>query len=109
MSEVYAARRARLHDQCTAAGSAAALVSRPANVRYLCGAVPPGAVLLLGPVQDVLVATEVPSAPPLSAGPPRSDEPRLLVVPGADGDPAVAAADLAAAGGGRAAAVAGGG
>lgn len=103
MSEVYAARRARLHDQCTAAGSAAALVSRPANVRYLCGAVPPGAVLLLGPVQDVVVATEVPSAPPLSpylsSGPTRSEEPRLLVMPGADGDPAVAAADLAAADG----------
>ncbi|MEV6127525.1 M24 family metallopeptidase [Streptomyces violaceusniger] len=103
MSEVYAVRRARLHDQCTAAGSAAALVSRPANVRYLCGAVPPGAVLLLGPVQDVLVATEAPSAPPLSpspsSGPTRSGEPRLLVMPGADGDPVVAAADLAAADG----------
>ncbi len=105
MSEVYAARRARLHDQCTAAGSAAALVSRPANVRYLCGAVPPGAVLLLGPVQDVLVAAEVPSAPPLPSAPPRAEEPRLLVLPGAEGDPAAAAADLAAADGAESLAV----
>ncbi|WAP59387.1 M24 family metallopeptidase [Streptomyces sp. S465] len=100
MSEVYAARRARLRDQCTAAGSAAAVVSRPANVRYLCGEVPPGAVLLLGPVQDVLVAADVPFTSPLpSSLPPRPEEPRLLVLPGADRDPAVAAADLAAADG----------
>ncbi|WP_448331068.1 M24 family metallopeptidase [Streptomyces sp. DSM 41534] len=111
MSEVYAARRARLRDQCAAAGSAAALVSRPANVRYLCGAVPPGAVLLLGPVQDVMVAAEVPATPPLSppapppSGTPRAEEPRLLVLPGADGDPVVAAADLAAADGAESLAV----
>lgn len=97
MSEVYAARRARLHDQCAAAGSAAALVSRPANVRYLCGAAPPGAVLLLGPAQDVLVASETPS---WGVGPgSHPDDLRLLVLPGPDGDPAMAAADLAAADG----------
>ena len=61
MSQVYAARRARLHDQYAAAGSEAALVSRPANVRYLCGDAPPGATLLLGPVQDVLVSPEASS------------------------------------------------
>ena len=51
MSSVYADRRARLRGQY-AAGSAAALVSRPANVRYLAGGAPPGAVLLLGAEGD---------------------------------------------------------
>ena len=40
MSEVYAVRRGLLRDRCAAAGSAAALVSRPANVRYLAGGAP---------------------------------------------------------------------
>ncbi|WP_306330527.1 aminopeptidase P family N-terminal domain-containing protein, partial [Streptomyces venezuelae] len=52
MSEVYADRRVRLRDRCAAAGSSAALVSRPANVRYLAGGSPPGAVLLVGPEPD---------------------------------------------------------
>ncbi|MDX3060571.1 peptidase M24 family protein, partial [Streptomyces sp. NE06-03E] len=55
MSEVYAVRRGLLRDRYAAAGSAAALVSRPANVRYLAGGAPPGAVLLLGPGEDVLL------------------------------------------------------
>ncbi|WP_259446950.1 aminopeptidase P family N-terminal domain-containing protein, partial [Streptomyces geysiriensis] len=42
MSQVYAARRTRLRERCNAGGSAAALVSRPANVRYLAGAAPEG-------------------------------------------------------------------
>ena len=54
MSEVYAARRTRLRERCHAGGSATALVSRPANVRYLAGAAPRGAVLLLGRSEDVL-------------------------------------------------------
>ena len=49
MSEVHAARRERLRDRCAAAGAAAALVSRPANVRYLTGCAPADAVLLVGP------------------------------------------------------------
>lgn len=55
MSELYAARRTRLRDRCAATGSAAALISRPANVRYLAGCAPPGAALLLGPSDDVLL------------------------------------------------------
>lgn len=42
MSEVYADRRVRLRDRCAAAGAPAALVSRPANVRYLAGGSPSG-------------------------------------------------------------------
>ncbi|QKV91590.1 M24 family metallopeptidase [Streptomyces sp. NA02950] len=106
MSEVYAVRRARLRDQCATAGSGAALVSRPANVRYLCGVAPPGAVLLLGPAQDVLVASETPASPTWGLGSPSHPEDlRLLMLPGPDGDPAVAAADLAAADGAESLAV----
>ncbi|MGW1023538.1 aminopeptidase P family protein [Streptomyces sp. NPDC002577] len=94
MSEVYAARRERLRERCAAGGSAAALVSRPANVRYLAGAAPHGAVLLLGRDTDVLLY-----AGPL-AGRPEDERPDealpTQVLPGTDGDPAVAAADLAA-------------
>ncbi|MGW0736569.1 aminopeptidase P family protein [Streptomyces sp. NPDC002851] len=102
MSEVYAARRDRLREQCTAGGSAAAVVSRPANVRYLAGAAPRDAVLLLGPGEDVLLCVGSPGSPP---GVPPSGRPAegrldasLLVqeLPGPGGDPAVAAADLAA-------------
>ncbi|MEW2548686.1 M24 family metallopeptidase [Streptomyces sp. NPDC047002] len=61
MSEVYAARRARLRDRYGAAGSAAALVCGPANVRYLAGGAPPGASLLLGPEgDDVLLCPPAP-------------------------------------------------
>ncbi|CAM5616467.1 Aminopeptidase P family protein OS=Streptomyces tendae OX=1932 GN=GUR47_32910 PE=4 SV=1 [Streptomyces tendae] len=70
MSEVYAARRTRLRERCNAGGSAAALVSRPANVRYLAGVAPHGAVLLLGRTEDVLVC----------AGPP-DDRPHARAVP----------------------------
>ena len=65
MSEVYAARRDRLRDRCAAAGSAAALISRPANVRYLTGCAPPGAALLLGPPRTCC------SADPAERGPRR--------------------------------------
>ncbi|WP_037860004.1 aminopeptidase P family protein [Streptomyces sp. NRRL S-340] len=93
MSEVYAARRTRLRERCNAGGSAAALVTRPANVRYLAGAAPHGAVLLLGKREDLLVC---PSAPDDRPGEGRPDETlgvRILPRPG--GDAAVAAADLA--------------
>ncbi len=60
MSEVYAVRRTRLRERCNASGSTAALVSRPANVRYLSGAAPENAVLLLGRTEDVLVCAEPP-------------------------------------------------
>ncbi|GAA3369218.1 aminopeptidase P family protein [Streptomyces sannanensis] len=94
MSEVYAARRGRLRDRYAAAGTAAALVTRPANVRYLTGAVPPGAALLLGPQEDVLLCSHAPTGEPAEG---RLDEDlRVTVLPTPGGDPAVAAADLAA-------------
>ncbi|MFF8101664.1 aminopeptidase P family protein [Streptomyces sp. NPDC016640] len=95
MSEVYAVRRTRLRECCSAGGGAAALVSRPANVRYLAGPAPEGAVLLLGRTEDLLVCP----GPPDDRSPQgRPDETlRLHVVPGLSGDPAVEAARLAAA------------
>ncbi|GEC04634.1 peptidase [Streptomyces spinoverrucosus] len=95
MSEVYATRRTRLRERCNAAGSAAALVSRPANVRYLAGAAPHGAVLLLGKREDLLVCAGPPDDRPTEG---RPDETlRLHTLPSPGGDPAVAAADLATA------------
>ncbi|MFF8596415.1 aminopeptidase P family protein [Streptomyces sp. NPDC015220] len=92
MSEVYAARRTRLRERCNAGGSAAALVTRPANVRYLAGAAPHGAVLLLGRREDLLVCQDPPEDRP---GEGRPDENlRVRVLPQA-GDPAVAAGGLA--------------
>lgn len=93
MSEVYATRRATLRDRCQAGGSQAALVTRPANVRYLAGAAPKRAVLLIGRTEDVLVCTDPPDDRPAEA---RLDESlRVHKLPGPGGDPAVAAADLA--------------
>ncbi|WP_405994550.1 aminopeptidase P family protein [Streptomyces sp. NBC_00986] len=103
MSEVYAARRARLRERAQAVGSQSALVTRPANVRYLAGPAPQGTVLLLGRRDDTLVCVS-----PLEERPPegRPDEAlRIHTLPGADGDPAVAAADLAAAHGAESMAV----
>lgn len=94
MSEVHAARRTHLRDRSTATGSTAALVTRPANVRYLCGDAPAGATLLLGPAQDVLVAPGTQSWDLADHRP--SDDLRVLMVAEPDGDPAVVAADLAA-------------
>ncbi|MGW7088063.1 aminopeptidase P family protein [Streptomyces sp. NPDC054871] len=94
MSEVYAARRERLRERCAAGGSASALVSRPANVRYLAGAAPQGAVLLLGNGEDLLLCSR-----PLGdqQGEGRPDERlRVQLLDAAGGDPAVAGADLAA-------------
>ncbi|MHC0428704.1 aminopeptidase P family protein [Streptomyces sp. O3] len=95
MSEVHVARRERLREQYTAGGSAAAVISRPANVRYLTGTAPPSAVVLLAPGGDLLVC-ERPLSGESAEG--RPDEAlRLHVLPGPGGDPAVAAADLAGA------------
>ncbi|MFF4213022.1 M24 family metallopeptidase [Streptomyces sp. NPDC001796] len=103
MSEVYAARRERLRERCSAGGGGTALVSRPANVRYLAGAAPKGAVLLLGMGEDVLVCAGPPDDHPADGRPDEALRVRVLPVTG--GDPAVAAADLAAAQGAESLAV----
>ncbi|MEH0581937.1 MULTISPECIES: aminopeptidase P family protein [Streptomyces] len=103
MSEVHEVRRSRLRERCNAAGSVAALVSRPANVRYLAGAAPHGAVLLLGRREDLLVC-----AGPLDDRPGEGrpdDALRVHSLSHAGGDPAVAAADLLMAQGGDSLAV----
>ena len=69
MSEVYAARRTRLRERCQAGGSQSALVSRPANVRYLAGAAPKGAALLLGKTEDLLVCAGPPEERPAEGRP----------------------------------------
>lgn len=95
MPEMHAARRIRLRGCLPAVGGSAALVSRPANVLYLTGHQPPGAVLLLLPGRDVLLT--VPGAP---AGAGRDervpDDLEHTALPSPDADPAVAAAALAA-------------
>ncbi|MEU3979891.1 aminopeptidase P family protein [Streptomyces sp. NPDC026672] len=95
MSEVYAARRNRLRDRHNASGTATALVSRPANVRYLSGAAPQDSVLLLGRSgdEDLLVCPAPPDDRPSDGRP--DENLRLHVLPPAGGDAAVAAAGLA--------------
>ncbi|MDQ0989805.1 aminopeptidase P family protein [Streptomyces sp. V3I7] len=95
MSEVYAARRARLRERCSAGGSPSALISRPANVRYLAGAAPHGAALLLGRNEDLLVCAAPPEDRPYEGRPDESLRQHVLPAPG--GDAAVAAAELAVA------------
>ena len=103
MSEVYAARRARLRDRAQAGGSQSALVTNPANVRYLSGPVPQGTVLLLGKREDMLVCADPLDERPTEG---RPDEAlRIHELKGPGGDPAVAAADLAAAHGAESMAV----
>ncbi|MFF8951669.1 aminopeptidase P family protein [Streptomyces sp. NPDC014940] len=103
MSEVHAIRRSRLRERCNAAGAPAALVSRPANVRYLAGAAPQGAVLLLGGQEDLLVCSAPPDDRPAEGRPDESL--RLHVLPSPGGDAAVTAAGLADAQGSDALAV----
>ncbi|MFE9451455.1 aminopeptidase P family protein [Streptomyces sp. NPDC006739] len=93
MSEVYATRRTRLRERCQAGGSPSALISRPANVRYLAGAAPQGAVLLLGRREDLLVCPGPLEDRPAEGRP--DDALRVHVLPAPGGDAAVAAADLA--------------
>ncbi|MFE7131105.1 M24 family metallopeptidase [Streptomyces sp. NPDC057638] len=100
MAEVFRARRERLRDRCVATGSAGALVSRPANVRYLAGGAPPGAVLLLGPGSDGGDVLFCPHAPGVCATDGSPDPGlRIASLPSSGGDPAVAAAELARTGG----------
>ncbi|MBQ0984157.1 M24 family metallopeptidase [Streptomyces sp. F63] len=103
MSEVHASRRSQLRDRCAAAGEAAVLVSRPANIRYLAGAAPAGGALLLGPggpggpVGDVLLCPR-PPAGDLAEGQVAGDL-RVRVLPAGTADSAAAAAGLAASAG----------
>ncbi|WAL94337.1 aminopeptidase P family protein [Streptomyces sp. Je 1-369] len=97
MSEVYAVRRERVRERCAAGGGGAALVSRPANVRYLAGAAPDGAVLLVGKDgdTDVLVCGRPPGG---EHGEGRADGGlRVQLLPEPSADPAVAGANLATA------------
>lgn len=101
MAEVHATRRDRLRERCAAAGVGAALVTRPANVRYLTGCAPPGSALLVGPeADDTLVHLRPPpdddGGQRGGAGPQTApDDLRSTVLPAPDGDAAVAAATLA--------------
>ncbi|MEV4439706.1 aminopeptidase P family protein [Streptomyces sp. NPDC049577] len=97
MSEVYAARRAQLRERCEANGSEAALVCGEANARYLAGGAPAGSVLLVGPKEDLLVCVSDPFADAALDRP--ADDLRVMVLPHAEGDPAVAAAERAVAAG----------
>ncbi|MEV7688114.1 aminopeptidase P family protein [Streptomyces bungoensis] len=94
MSEVYANRRSRLREHFNAGGTAAALVTRPANVRYLAAAAPQGSVLLLGQREDLLVCPVPPDDRPSEGRPDEALPVHVLPAPG--GDCAVAAAGLAA-------------
>ncbi|MEU7577778.1 aminopeptidase P family protein [Streptomyces sp. NPDC041068] len=94
MSEVYAVRRERVRERCAGGGGAAVLVSRPANVRYLAGAAPHGAVLLLGKDEDVLLCGRPPGDQQDEGRPDEALRIQVLPAPGAD--PAVAGAGLAA-------------
>ncbi|EGJ78650.1 putative peptidase [Streptomyces sp. Tu6071] len=95
MAEAHAARRDRLRQLSAGAGQTAALVSRPANVRYLGGEAPEGSVLLLGAERggpDILFAASPPGG--------LADEAlRVHVLACPASDPAVAAAETAAANG----------
>ncbi|NJQ01526.1 M24 family metallopeptidase [Streptomyces zingiberis] len=103
MSEAHAARRSQLRDRCAAAGSTAVLVTRPANIRYLAGAAPAGAALLLapggpgGPVGDLLLCPRPPAGD--LAGGLLTGELRARTLSAAAADAAVEAAGLAAAAG----------
>ena len=86
---------------CGRAAALTALVSRPANVRYLAGAAPRGAVLLLGRRGRTCWCARPGPGPTAARIRPtsRPDEAlRVQYLPGTGGDPAVAAADLAAGG-----------
>jgi Xaa-Pro aminopeptidase len=103
MSDAHAARRTRLRERCQASGSATALVTRPANVRYLTGAAPRGAVLLLGAAEDVLLCGAPPRGDSFEGRP--DDAVRVQLLPKPGGDPAVTAADLVTASGAESLAV----
>jgi Xaa-Pro aminopeptidase len=104
MSDVHAARRARLRARCSPAGSTALVITRPANVRYLAGQAPPDSALLVGHTGEDLLLSRWHPAP--GGAPPDGEEGALrTVLLDGDTDPAVAAVSRAAAAGAAAAAV----
>ncbi|AZK93160.1 MULTISPECIES: aminopeptidase P family protein [Streptomyces] len=96
MAEVFAARRDRLRERYAENGGAV-LISRPANVRYLAGTAPPGAVLLIGPAAgdgDTLCCPATPLSGATVTGRP-DDGLRPALLPEDGPDPVIAAAGLA--------------
>jgi Xaa-Pro aminopeptidase len=94
MPEVHAARRARLRAGLDSANGVAAVVTRPANVRYLAGGAPAEAVLLVGHAGDDVLLTRFDPCGD-GAGRPGShaadDAGLRTVVLGGESDPAVEA------------------
>ncbi|MFC1407715.1 M24 family metallopeptidase [Streptacidiphilus sp. N1-12] len=64
MADVHAERRDRLRGRCSAAGLDAALVTRPANLRWLTGSAEPRALLLTRDAALVDAAVPTPVAEP---------------------------------------------
>lgn len=97
MPEVHVSRRMRLYERCAAAGTAAALVTSPANIRYLTGCAPAGAALLVapGPCGETLVLRRRSTGDPDTVTPP--EDVRVHFLPATEGDTAIAAAELAGA------------
>ncbi|MFI5531209.1 M24 family metallopeptidase [Kitasatospora sp. NPDC051853] len=96
MVDAHAARRERLRQHCSASGADAALITRPANVRYLTGCAPCGATLLLTRDRALLALPE--DLPPDDTGEhlvPDDPEVSRVPVPG-ETDTALAAAEAAA-------------
>ncbi|WP_280703398.1 aminopeptidase P family protein [Kitasatospora sp. GP82] len=93
MSDAYAVRRERLREHCSASGADAALITRPANVRYLTGCPPCGATVLLTRERVLLV---LPDDLPLDdvGEHPIGEDIAQLAVPG-ETDTAFAAAEAA--------------
>jgi Xaa-Pro aminopeptidase len=58
MTEIHAARRGRAQQQVAASGAAAALITAPANVRYLSGLVSSNAAVLLPADGPAVLATD---------------------------------------------------
>ncbi|WP_035840811.1 M24 family metallopeptidase [Kitasatospora azatica] len=94
MSDAHAARRERLSEYCSAGGADAALITKPANVRYLTGCAPCGATLLLTRERALLVLPA--GLPPDDTGehPYAVDLPHLTAEP--EQDTAEVAAESAA-------------
>ncbi|AXK32394.1 M24 family metallopeptidase [Streptomyces armeniacus] len=94
MSEVHVTRRARLRERCEAQGgpAGAALITLPANIRYLTGCAPagPAALLLTPEPRDVLLGS------PDTTAAVTDESLRGSVLPVTRGDPAAAAGELAA-------------